>query len=463
MSDMINPPKSQSLSVQQSSEIQAPSSEKSDCSSLIIDLCMEVADNLSQSRKSKLSGFSGKQQETIQAIENAIKSVREAYSKYVEDPNGDNKYQVTQAHKNLISLIEKEKCLGKEEIPRSSPPFQEQSLQQLRVWEEIILNKVYNRFQYENEVLENVNKDRDLLFKEFNVPIDAEIKVLILPGETHNGGKKACLIGYKQDGKIIKFVYKPRDSRVDQEILSTFQKINSLQQEEKSQPYLLPEYKIVNLSDNKASIWEYIPGPNLGKKGGAPTPAGKDKRITSNENLKKQLLRLDDVLSKMNVSDLHGENVILKKNEEEVITEVVPVDLENVYIQPNRKIPTNLRTGEIRENLKEEWKELTGAENALIKEFINKSSGLLVRYIPIGTTQLIGLIATIDNADAFANLLKNGLKQDGIQFTSDESTIKKKLLEDLLQEDVPFFTEIKGIVYYGTPDRNLVIGERKNV
>ncbi len=56
-------------------------------------------------------------------------------------------------------------------------------------------------------------------------------------------------------------------------------------------------------------------------------------------------------------------------------------------------------------------------------------------------------------------LLKN-LEQDGVDFISNEKIIKEQYSFDLLQGDIPFFTEINDVLYYGTPERGIKIGKR---
>lgn len=84
----------------------------------------------------------------------------------------------------------------------------------------------------------------------------------------------------------------------------------------------------------------------------------------------------------------------------------------------------------------------------------------MVRYIPLGTTALAGLITSIETADNFIDMLLKSLQQDAIEFTGNKEMLKEQFLSDLLQGDVPFFTEITQIVYYGIPERGVKIGKR---
>jgi len=57
-------------------------------------------------------------------------------------------------------------------------------------------------------------------------------------------------------------------------------------------------------------------------------------------------------------------------------------------------------------------------------------------------------------------MLLKSLQQDAIEFTGNKEMLKEQFLSDLLQGDVPFFTEITQIVYYGIPERGVKIGKR---
>lgn len=347
MSDRIEPtgpPREYSKS-----EASTPSQKSID--PLIYKQCVSVADKLSAAREEKILTFDPHQQKYVSKVQKQIDLMRSLYNEHVENPSIEKKESIQNAYTELLKILrEKESNLQENEIPVGEPSYDSPSIAEFRIFEERILNTVINRFAYKNEILETVATNRQFLFQEFGIPLDVQIGIRFLPGETHNGGRKTVLIGYKDESNQMQiFVYKPRDARVDKAVIDTFHNINNLPSHQKSSQVLLPEYKIINFPGDNASIWEYIPGDNLTRKNKPPEPAGSFIAEHGNEELKIKLVRLDDILSLMNISDIHGENVIIKKDVIGNIVDIVPVDLENVYIDPNRKISTRLFAGSIRQ------------------------------------------------------------------------------------------------------------------
>lgn len=426
--------------------------------------CVAVAEALKRGRGERLPGFSVSQQGKVREVEHKLDQIREQYRKYIVDPSSsENRSEVRRLHGELLEILKtKEFNFLDSDIPRGEPSYDYPSEESFRIYEEQVLNTVYNRVSYKNEVHANIKACRPLLSQELGIPTDAPFRVRFLSGETHNRGKKTVIIEFKVGVEIRKIMYKPRDARVDKAVIDSFHKINNLQDEQKSSSMLLPEYHIVNLPEDQASVWEYIPGKNLGRKGKPPEYAGNVVNELGDEQLSKKLVRLDDVLGSMNISDIHGENVIMREDNK-VVTDIVPVDLENVYISPKRKISTNLHAEQVRTKpeIQKVWKPLTEQEQEVTAEFREVSKKLLIRYIPAGTTTLAGLVTSIEQADEFIAFMKRAFLEDDIESTIDFNQLKECFIADMLQEDVPFFTERGGIVYYGLPEREIPIGKRR--
>lgn len=460
MSDSIEPT---GLSPEYSkSEANTPSQKSIE--PLIYEQSISVADKLKEAREKKILTFAPDQKNYVLEVQEQINFMRSLYEEYVKNPAIEKREGIQNAYIKLLTTLEKkESNLQKNDIPVGEPSYDPPSMRKFRIFEEHISNTVINRFAYKNEILNTIATNRQFLLDKFDIPLEVELGIKFLTGETHNGGRKTVLIGYLDKlNKMRMFVYKPRDAKVDKAVIDTFHNINNLPSEQKSSQALLPNYKIINFPGDNASIWEYIPGDNLARKNKLPESAGSFIAKHGNEDLKIKLVRLDDILSLMNISDIHGENVIIKKDNSKNIIDIVPVDLENVYINPTNKKYTGLVASDIRQKLIEngKWKPLSSQEEGHIHSFMQNSKNLLVRYIPLGTTALAGLITSIETADNFIYMLLNSLTQDRIEFTGNKETLKEQFLFDLLQGDVPFFTEINHIIYYGIPNRNIEIGKR---
>ncbi|MGE0198604.1 MAG: hypothetical protein AB7N99_01155 [Simkaniaceae bacterium] len=459
MADKVNPASSPSRYEKQ----EGTPKDLKRADSIDYQQCMAIAETLKKERELKLSCFSDEQIIKVKEIECKLIQIKEQYRRYIADPSfSENRSEVRRLHGELLKILQaREVNFLKSDIPRGEPSYDYPSEESFRIYEEQVLNTVYNRLLYKNEIHANIKANRLLLLQELGVPIEAPFRVQFLSGETHNGGKKTVIIQYKVEEEIRRFMYKPRDASVDKAVIESFHKINHLPKEQKSSSVLLPEYRIVNLPGGQASVWDYIPGKNLGREAKPPEYAGNVVGSLGDEQLSKKLVRLDDVLGSMNISDIHGENVIMKEVDKTII-DIVPVDLENVYVS-SKKVSTKLHAAQIRAELEAQkrWEPLTEEEQNVTAEFREESKNLLVRYIPAGTTTLAGLVTSIEQADEFVAFMMRAFQEDDIELTSEFKELKECFIVDMLQEDVPFFTERGGVIYYGMPERGVPIGKRR--
>ncbi|MBS0649462.1 MAG: DUF4135 domain-containing protein [Verrucomicrobia bacterium] len=424
-------------------------------------------------RNTKLQQLTQEQKKIVEFLQIELEKIEEKFQELkrkIEAGNASSTAEVKSLNEEILTLSRTlpDKVMAKMNISRSDLPFQDPNLEPpfnftFEVYSESWLNAIVNRTFYINEINLNVQNNRDFLFEKFNIPLEAPVGNFFPEGETHNGGKKTVLIGFKTANGIKKLVYKPRDARVDKAIVELFVRLNGLDEKERSSKLPLPEYKITNWKNNQASIWEFIPGPNLGRKGKIPQKASSFVESQNNDELKIKLVRLDDILKLLHVSDLHGENVIMKKEGEKYL-DIVPIDLENVFIKPNRDIPTKLGGQEIRIELERNglYKGLTQAEKKLTEELKQEMSKFSVRYLPLGTTDFGKLTGDLNNIDLLYNNLERACSADGIELDKGQiEIIKGAFILDILNNDIPFFTEKEGNLYYGLPEKNMVIGRRR--
>lgn len=271
------------------------------------------------------------------------------------------------------------------------------------------------------------------------------------PQETHNGGKSVVFVELRLVGEFLgKFVYKPRSSAIDKKVIDLFREIN--QSENSSEEESLPVYKIIDLGLH-SSACEYIKGAHipgsLSVKEFISQKHFKEASPQQRRLLRKKLDRIDAILSKIHVSDLHGENVIIRGLDGDN-PEIVPVDLEN--IQPG--FPTRLRGNPKKVTLTEN-------EERLIREFNQDVNETPHRFILLGTMELICWVNySTDSAD-IANRTIEILERSGFELTIRSQELEDKFLLDLLNNDVPYFTRYRNKIYYGLDiDEAAVIGKK---
>lgn len=88
---------------------------------------------------------------------------------------------------------------------------------------------------------------------------------------------------------------------------------------------------------------------------------------------------------------------------------------------------------------------------------------LPIRHVLVNTGDLFQIRYISDFEDAakeMSSMIINALGQRGYGQIQ-ENTIKNQVYTDLLNGDVPFFTESKGIIYYGYANEGNQIGKRQ--
>lgn len=308
----------------------------------------------------------------------------------------------------------------------------------------------------------------------------------------HNKGKSVAFVKFyqvqkKQKSEIGRLVYKPRDSSLDQQIIELFRKINNL--ENRSFKTELPVYKIINLEDKNASFWEYIEGitfDDIEKK----TSVGHivlnlNKYLNSGiqffknsheDNLKqlniseeefkileqdinkiqydslKILMRLDDILSKLSISDQHGENVkfLLRKDKSSgrYKPSIICIDLENRPGENTQLFDCKIEKEKAKNILKEDNKELNDEEKKTIEEFKEKIMKITSRYI-ILDSDLLNLFSHNCNYNQMFNDLIESLKNQKFIRRMDDHNLRVNILVDIFNNDISYFTYQQHKLFYG--------------
>ena len=292
----------------------------------------------------------------------------------------------------------------------------------------------------EQKVIEKLNSGKDYFL------VDAG-------DETHHCGKSPAFIYFHAQGKILfKLVYKPRKAETDRIVIETFSKINNLPSSGKSGNIDLPIYKIINFptTNLEISLWEYVDGIDIknSPSAGAFIVNTFNKQPAKLQEAQNTLNRLDAILTSMEISDLHHQNVKIQFINSISIL-IVPIDLEN-----RQKAPTQLEGDPKAINL-------TAPELELIRVANLQLNRMPIRYLPVKTNILALLFHDYSSIDTLVNKINEGLTSDQVQVTMPLEELKIYVLISILNSDIPYFTEYLGKVYYGFPRDGLVIGNIK--
>jgi hypothetical protein len=365
-----------------------------------------------------------------------------------------------------------------EEIQTGFTPFLFQTRTALKIpyefnftfYSESVLNAFVNRASYTNEIKTTLNRELEKFLSFFNLPpsrISDEIE--FPPNETHNEGRFTCFFYLESQGSTTKLVYKPRDARIDDLVITTFRKINGLPVTDKSvidesAKFNLPTYQIYHCERENASIWEYISDKSLRKSFvHNPTSLGNYVSDMSDDVLIKAV-RMDDVLSLLHIGDLHGENIMLRKGLDHSI-DFVPIDLEVVLFpkNPEEETKTELDTQNIRQKLirEKKYKGLTNAEKTIIREMRRNFSAQISRFVPLGTYRLVKQLLELSNYKLISQLFEQTITSDGYLPIKDiNMLLKENILLDYLNNDVPYLSSKEGNLYYGSPSRNVLLARK---
>jgi hypothetical protein len=314
-----------------------------------------------------------------------------------------------------------------------------------------------NRLAYLEEVKQFVEQNEIKILNEFypqylDLGIDPKtitFNVELVEGETHNHGKIPAFIHFSMNGnQLFKIVFKPRNATLDAAVIETFKKINEIDKVCKSFDTFLPEYKIINF-DNR-SIWEYIEGDDIKLERSVGDFIGRKPNNSRWQTARLTLNRMDAILTRMGISDLHKENIKVRNLAGEDV-KFFPIDLENRYIGA----PTQLggRPKEVN---------LSPQEDALIRDIFEPLAvDAPFRYIPLGTQLMAGLIGDFKLNDDLFRRLMNQFQLDRYLVEIQPNQLKRLLLRSAINHDVPYFSERGGILYYGLPDEWNIIARKE--
>lgn len=300
-------------------------------------------------------------------------------------------------------------------------------------------------------------------------------------GETHNGGQGPVEVIFTLNGeKVFSVMYKPRSAAVDNRIQQLLQALGET------------PIKILDFPDENKSIWEYIVGEDMVLSQDARVEFVKKNKCSEDaslspeayiedkyakqekerEGLLKKLKHLNDIFLCIYVTDLHGYNVRITPN-----GEIFAIDLEVI----NKLQDTFLVKKKSKDDqtlvlmrdmaLRRLQKELRKPEIKKLIESFNAEVGssslsfrLPVRYVVADTEFFRDMIKNVSEPDNIAQVLTTkiieSMVEEGVQHIADAEVIKKCIYKDLLNKDIPFFTEKEGVLYHGYVSRGVKIGAR---
>jgi hypothetical protein len=218
-----------------------------------------------------------------------------------------------------------------------------------------------------------------------------------------------------------KIVFKPRPALIDIAVLNLFIEINRVN----PYPYScfnLPEYKIVNCGN--VSFWEYI-------EGGSVYDSGIISLLQTVDNLNKlrNLAMLNTVATRIGLTDLHTQNIIIRDDM------YIPIDLEVIKQGSN----TGLYMNESNVVIRGVMINLSSKIDNLISEFNDNVYNIPRRIVPISTIVLKDFIennsVTIDElVYTFKQNIPNWDKQ-GIS----DSKLREYLMNCKQSGIIPYF------------------------
>ena len=315
-----------------------------------------------------------------------------------------------------------------------------------------------NRVCYEEEAKRIIEQNKAVILKNFlGVVISPDrlasfvFQIKLESSETHNRGKTAAHVIFILEGReVLKVMFKHRPAIIDEGVIELFEAINQLPLHQRSSHHLLPTYKILNMTvgHEQVSIWEFIEGIQFKDVANVKLGIERIKQAKHRPLLHQKLNRIDAILSRASISDLHPENVIcrgLEGNDPELFL----VDLENYQRGQGTLLGGNPSSVT-----------LTQEEKELIDRFKATIHSRPFRYLPCKTMILAGAITSYRGGEILAPKIIERCIADGYIMNA-QVNLEEKILLDVLNRDVPYFTEWEGKLYYGLPTSGIIIGERK--
>ncbi|MBS0647644.1 MAG: DUF4135 domain-containing protein [Verrucomicrobia bacterium] len=316
---------------------------------------------------------------------------------------------------------------------------------------EQLANKCVNRRLFLVRVVKDIEKHKEDIVKGFYRK-DVDVKTLeeisfnpvLSSAETHNRGEVATRIEFFQKNQLLFTVYyKPRDARIDAAVIDLFRAINRLPPDSKLLKVKLPEYQIVSFvnNDENFSIWEYIDGKSHeGRANAVINHLKADQKINSRQEkiLLDKLRRLESVCQPIALSDLHTANVLFRNLSSED-PEIVPIDLESIQEDAG----TGLYEGKAPEM------HLSPQESELVKKFRNNIYSTPFRLVSLATGEFEGSLLEPTSYEKFAELFMQKLESQDYQFLSSKKEIFQLILDDYLNNDIPYLVSYQEGVFYG--------------
>ena len=396
-----------------------------------------------------------------------------------------------------LDQFQKEKCLkvlkGLPILPSRLPG--DSAVLKLRFFRklEMQLNLLTNQLLYVQKVRNSIAENLDKVLKHYmpNQIVSGDIQIDLsdigLSIDPHNGGASPLLVKLSDDkGTQLKIVYKPRDAKLDKKIIELFGDINTVNKDTDISTYgysLLPVYKILSADDlrlpdgQEGSLWEYIDGPvqkslhaddisaQCGIKPGQFSYKAvstfvkligeqkpQDQALTVKKKyLFDQLGKLEKILTQLRVADLQSENIIIRGLDSDR-PEIVPIDLE--AIQYGKKY---IRTGLVRPEDSDEAGPLTAPEQELVECFKLSQNGYISRILPARTSSFMKSASSIAKAILNVSKISQELERRGYEMLVDKSQLFRWIERQLIQGDVPYFTELNNVVHIGHPRLGLQV------
>lgn len=383
--------------------------------------------------------------------------------------------------KGLTELKDKFPEFSEEIIEFSDRFFVSHSIEDIQFAKEILFNGIINSQIYKISVNDFVLNNKELIISQLQSGkeplfsslehVDVSVDYIGM-SEGHNSGKRPLLVKFQDSQNPaleFKAVIKPRNAAIDKAVIETFNEINDLADEEKSDKDPLPTYRIIDPSSSEGwssldkvgeiSLWEFVEGKSVAQSGRAQSAytyihETLKRNSPASEATEAKLDRLNKVLYEMGIGDLHSENIIVQKKEGTL--RFIPIDLEVRYRDREQFKTQGTRLGKVPEKFS-----LTAQENKIIHKFNKRAVALSVRVLPASTMTLMCLLASADTKQGFNKLCQMMTEELSTRYNLDKQKIEEYLYQDVLNKDIPYFTEKNGKLYYGLSSENRIIGEIK--
>ncbi len=287
-------------------------------------------------------------------------------------------------------------------------------------YSEPLYQKLYLNSKYDQLKVDIMSNCHQQIVKNFGIENFTKNNIEIIKQfDSDNHGTEYPVLLIKIRGE--KIVFKPRPALIDIAVLNLFTEINNVN----PYPYscfILPEYKIVNCGN--VSFWEYI-------EGGSVYNSGIISLLQTVDNLNKlrNLAMLNTVATRIGLTDLHTQNIIIRDDM------YIPIDLEVIKQGSNSGLYMNDSNIVIRGVMIN----LSSEIDILISEFNDNVNNIPRRIVPINTTVLKDFIEnntiTIDRLIyLFKQNIPNWDKQD-----VDESKLREYFIKCKQLGVIPYF------------------------